>query len=222
MNSSYSRRKAEELILNGRVFVNDEKVVEMGTLVDPLKDKVEINGETLQKESKKIYLMLNKPSGYISTRADQHAEKTVMELIKEKNVYPVGRLDKETEGLMLFTNDGDFAYKLTHPKFEQEKEYLVSLRYLLTKEKEENLQKGVMLDDKKTAPSKVKFIGEENNLKIYSITIHEGRKREIRRMFDAIFSPVIYLKRIRISNIHLGDLKKGEVRPLTIDEIKSV
>lgn len=222
MNSNYSRRKAEELILLGKISVNGKIIEEMGTRVDPDKDSVEIEGKPIQKNEEKIYLMLNKPAGFVTTRADLNAKKTVMELIKYKNVYPVGRLDKDTEGLLLFTNDGDFAYKLTHPKFEHEKEYIVYLKKPFSPANKQLLENGIMIDFKKTAPCKIYNIQTNKNLISLSIVIHEGRKRQIRRMFEKIGNPLVFLKRVRVGKIMLGDLPQGEVRFLTADEIKSV
>jgi len=222
MNSNFSRRKAEELILQGKISVNGNPVTEMGTKVDPDKDTVEIEGKPINKISEKIYLMLNKPADYVTTRADINAKKTVMELIKYKNVYPVGRLDKDTEGLLLFTNDGDFAYKLTHPKFEHEKEYIVYLKKTFSPLDKQTLENGIMIDFKKTAPCRIYNVQTHKNMISLSIIIREGRKRQIRRMFEKIGNPLVFLKRIRIGKILLGDLPQGEVRFLTADEIKSV
>lgn len=222
MNSEFSRRKAESLILQGKVTVNGKTIDKMGTQVDPAKDIVEIEGKPLKKSEEKLYLMLNKPAGFTCTRAHFYNEKSVMELIKYKNVYPVGRLDKDTRGLLLLTNDGDFAYKLTHPKFEHEKEYNVIVKKHLSPKQKQILEKGVMIDFKKTAPCKITDIHRSKNFTSLKIIIHEGRKRQIRRMFEKIENPVIELKRIRISKILLGDLHEGKVRFLTKEEIKSV
>jgi pseudouridine synthase len=145
-----------------------------------------------------------------------------MDLIPFKDLHPVGRLDKNTEGLIILTNDGDLTYKLTHPKFEHEKEYLVKTKKPLTEEMKNKLEKGIMLSGKKTAPAKVKKITRTGPERQLTLIIHEGRKRQIRRMFEEIENPVIYLKRTRISGITLGDLKKGKYRYLTPDEIISL
>ena len=222
MNSEFSRRKAEELILQGRISVNGVKLEKMGAQIDPEKDKVEIDGNPISKSEEKIYLMLNKPAGFTCTRAHFYNEKSVMELIKYKNVYPVGRLDKDTRGLLLLTNDGDFAYKLTHPKFEHEKEYMVTVKKPLSFSQKQILEKGIMIDFKITAPCKITNIHKTKEFTTLSMVIHEGRKRQIRRMFEKIENPVLELKRVRISKILLGDLHEGKVRFLTKDEIKSV
>jgi len=209
LNSSFSRRAAEKLIDEGRVKLNGKTVIEQGVQVVP-GDSVKVNGKLLKPVEEKITIMLNKPKGYVTTKSDELNRKTVMDLIPNKNLVPVGRLDKDTEGLLLFTNDGDLAYNLTHPKFEHEKEYEVRLRNPLSKEDKEKLEKGVKIDGRRTAPSKITNLkGKECN-----ITIHEGRKRQIRRMFEVVGNKVIYLKRIRIGKLKLGTLKVGKFKIL--------
>ena len=222
MNSEFSRRKAEELINEGRVCINSIPVEKPGARIDPEKDKITIDGKSINKNSQKIYLALNKPAGYTTTRARFPGEKSVMKLLEHKNVYPAGRLDKQTEGLLIFTNDGDFAYRLTHPKFEREKEYIVHLQKPLNPSDKNKLEKGIMLDHKKTSPCRINKIKQKGALTIVNIIIHEGRKRQIRRMFEAIGNTVIYLKRIRMGKILLGDLPAGDVRFLTAEEVKTV
>lgn len=215
LNSSYSRRKAETLIEQGRVSVNGEIVTKLGTQIDPESNpKVAVDGEIIKPKKGTITLMLNKPSGYITTRSDTHSRKTVMDLIPYKDVFPVGRLDRDTEGLLLLTNDGDLAYKITHPKFKHEKEYIVKSKNELTEDQKNKLEKGVTIDGKKTSPCKVTM-----KKGVCHITIHEGRKRQIRRMFEEIGNPVIYLMRVRIGKLPLGSLKKGKFRILNADEI---
>lgn len=207
----------------GRIFINGEKITKPGTLIDPLKDVVEINGKKIIPETKKIYLAMNKPAGYVTTRAHFAGEKSVMSLLSIKNVYPAGRLDKDTEGLLIFTNDGEFANKITHPRFEHDKEYIVHIDLPLTREKESRIQNGIILDNKKTAPCVIKDIKKEpvSGFSLH-IIIAEGRKRQIKRMFDYVGCSVIYLKRIRIGKIRLGNLKSGQVRSLTEEEINSI
>lgn len=221
LSTHFSRRKAENLIKDGRITVNTNKITKLGTKVDPKKDIVRIDGNKIEPKKEKIYLILHKPSGYISTRKDTHGRKTILELVPYKEVYPVGRLDKNTEGLILLTNDGEFAYKVTHPKFEHKKEYEVVTKSKLTKLNKQKLEKGIIIDSKKTAKSKITQI--KKSAKIYSchITIHEGRKRQIRKMFEKIGNPVIYLKRIRIGKVLLGNLKKGQFSHLKQFEINS-
>lgn len=207
LNSAYSRRSAEKLIDEGLVKLNGKVVIKQGVKVEP-GDSVKINGKLLTPIKETITLMLNKPAGYVSTKNDEFNRETVMDLIPYKDLVPIGRLDKDTEGLLLFTNDGDLAYNLTHPKFEHEKEYEVRLRNPLSREDKEKLEKGVRIDGRRTAPSKItKLKGKECN-----ITIHEGRKRQIRRMFEVVGNKVIYLKRIRMGKLKLGNLKKGNFK----------
>ncbi len=209
--TDYSRRKAEELIDEGRVSVNGEVVKEQGVTVHPTRDTVSLDGSDLTPNEEHIYIMLNKPAGYLSTKSDTHNRRTVLDLMPNENVYPVGRLDKDTEGLLLLTNDGDLAYKTTHPKFEHEKEYLVHLKSSFSYKDEQKLETGIWIEGYKTAQCKI------SNIKgrICHITIHEGKKRQIRRMFEEIGNHVIYLKRIRIGKLLLGGLKKGEYKIIT-------
>ncbi|MFC1655626.1 pseudouridine synthase [Patescibacteria group bacterium] len=222
LNSSYSRRKAEVLIEEGRVSVNGEIVTKLGTQVDPeTNPKVTVDDETIKPKAETITLMLNKPSGYITTRSDTENRKTVMDLIPYDDLFPVGRLDRDTEGLLLLTNDGDLAYKITHPKFEHEKEYMVYSKKELTQAQKEALEKGVMIDKKMTSPCEVdiKDRKTKNNHGVCHVTIHEGRKRQIKRMFEEIGNPVIYLMRVRIGKLRLGSLEKGKFRILNNNEI---
>lgn len=222
INSSYSRRKAEDLIEEGRISVNGKIITEMGTKIDPAKDIVAIDGENLKIKEENIYLALYKPSGYVSTCKDTHGRKTVMDLVPYENLYPVGRLDKDTQGLLLLTNDGDFAYRLTHPKFECDKEYIVHSKKELKPEQKLKLEEGILIDEKKTNPCKISKCEEKDGRGVCNIVIHEGRKRQIRRMFEEIGNPVIYLKRIRIGNLKLGRLQKGEFTIFTKDEIDKI
>lgn len=222
LNTAYSRRKAEELVELKKVELNGKIVDKPGTLIDPLKDIVFINGTPVKPVKKYCYLMLNKPAGYITTRKDRKAKKTVMDLIPYKDLHPVGRLDKQTEGLLLLTNDGDLTYKLTHPKFEQEKEYTVEVKKPLTPETKRRFREGIVFDGKKTAPAELKNLRKSGTNWSCSIVIHEGRKRQVRRMFEEIQNPVVYLKRVRIAGITLGNLKSGEYRELSAQEIKSL
>lgn len=204
-----SRRHAEELILAGKVKVNGHKVTQLGTKVDPAKDKVEVNGKKIKVNSL-IYLALNKPKRYMTTRFDPERRKMVYDLLPtdlRSKVWPVGRLDFHTEGLLLFTNDGELTQKLTHPSSEHEKEYEVILDKELSEGRIEKIRDGMFLDGKKTAPAKIKASGTTVNL-----TIHEGWKRQIRRMFSALGYTVRNLKRIRIGKLKLGDLESGEFR----------
>jgi 23S rRNA pseudouridine2605 synthase len=214
LNSEYSRRKAEVLISEGRVKINNKAAV-LGQSLNTEKDKVYIDGKLLKIIPKRITIMLNKPAGYITTKEDPHAKKTVMDLIPYKDLFPVGRLDKDSEGLLLLTNDGDLAYKLTHPKFEHEKEYYVELKNPITNDEIKKLENGIMIDGKKTAPCKITN-HKQNKL---NITLHEGRKRQIKRMFEKLGNKVIYLYRLRIGGLKLGNLKIGSYKIINSKDI---
>ena len=223
-----SRRKAEELILQGKIKVNGKTVTELGSKVDPKKDKIEFNGKVLKIEDKKIYILLNKPIGYVTTVKDQFQRDTVMDLLKgvKEKVVPAGRLDMYTSGALILSNDGDFINKVTHPKNEIEKTYNVTVVGKITNEDVKRLQDGVEIeqnDNKKylTKPAKVKIlkIDEEKNLSRIQVTIHEGKNREVRKMCEAIGKKVLALHRERIGNIDVKDLKLGKWRTLTKQEI---
>ena len=210
-----SRRCLSAAIKEGRVEVNGEVVEGFNHPVDLAKDKVFIDGRAAHLEAQPfVYLILNKPKDVLSTVKDERGRRTVIDILPLKyrklRLYPVGRLDKDSTGLMLLTNDGDLAHRLTHPSFEHEKEYLVKVRGLLKKGDIQRLEQGIRLEDGKTAPARVKRLaqGEYN----YSITIHEGKKRQLRRMFESLGHYVLELKRVRMGKLRLGDLKEGGVR----------
>ena len=222
-----SRRKCEEYILQGLVKVNGTIVTQLGTKIDPTKDKITFKDQELtnQKE-KKIYILLNKPIGYVTTVKDQFDRDTVLDLVKIKNVrlVPVGRLDMYTSGAILLTNDGEFVYQVTHPKHEIEKTYTVTIKGDVTLKEIEELKKGVMIDGKLTKKAKVKILKKEEEKKTtrLEITIHEGRNRQVRKMCEAIGKPVLALHRSKIGNIHVKDLKIGTWRYLTKEEVKEL
>jgi len=223
-NTPFSRRKADELIKNRRVSLNDKTVETLGIDINPDKDVIKIDDNKIspQKTEDKIYIALNKPTGFICTRAENLNRKTIMELVPPKmNLKPVGRLDRDTEGLILLTNDGDFIYKYTHPKYELEKEYFVEVLGEITQSKKSTIENGIIIDGKKTAKAKILIIRKEKDLTILKIIIHEGRKRQIRKMFDSVGCPVKYLQRVRIGHLTLGDLKKGKFRHLTKPELNA-
>ena len=218
-----SRRKMTEAIKNGRVSVNGKAAESFLQPVKAGTDDVTIDGKCIAYRKKKTtYLMLNKPKGILSTTRDKRGNKTVLDIIPQKyqhiRLYPVGRLDKESTGLILLSNDGDFTYRLTHPKFERGKEYLVQLDSNLTKEAKIRLERGLDLEDGKTAPARIKAV--KSPPFNYSITIHEGKKRQIRRMFAFLGYRVLELKRIRIDTLTIGSLAVGEIRELTLREIR--
>ena len=218
-----SRRKAEELILQGSVKVNGNVVMEMGIKVGD-SDSVEVHGKVIKPESKKVYILLNKPSGYVTTVKDQFRRPTVLDLLKGVNerVFPVGRLDYETTGLLILTNDGDFTHKMTHPKHEIEKKYLVTVVGTPTKEEISSFESGLEIEDYVTSPAKLKILNSKERNCTIEVTIHEGRNRQVRKMCDAIGHPVLSLKRISLGKVTLGDLQEGNWRELTHIEVKSL
>lgn len=202
--------------------VNGRLVTELGRKVDPERDLIEIDSRPLPKEQEKIYLLLYKPSGTITTAKDPEGRKRVLDLIPKHlgRLFPVGRLDYETEGLLLLTNDGEMANKLIHPKYEIEKEYLVFVKGHLSTDAIDQLQKGVLLADGITSPAKVKVLERGEDESRITITIHEGRNRIVRRMCHAVGYPVIYLRRIRLGFLTLEGLQRGGYRRLTTEEVK--
>lgn len=215
-----SRRKCEEYILQGRVKVNGEITTQLGTTVSP-SDRVELDGKILQSESKNVYIMLNKPEKVMSTSSDPEGRPTVTQLIDlPYRLYPVGRLDYNTSGLILLTNDGDAAYRLTHPKYEIEKEYLAVIKGEIDRRDILKLERGVQIEETiTTAPAKVLVTGGTQHTVTLSITIHEGRNREVRKMLEAIDKELLSLMRIRIGNINLGKLSSGAYRELNSTEL---
>ena len=216
-----SRRKAEEIILRGEVTVNG-KIANLGDKADIEKDEILVYGKPLKNAEKKVYYLLNKPKGYISSASDERGRKTVTELIlTERRIYPVGRLDYNTEGLLILTNDGKLTNLLIHPKFEIEKTYIAKVAGDLTADKLEILRKGVALEDGVTAPSKVNILESGDEFKI-EITIHEGRNRQIRRMFAAVGCEVKALKRVKFATLDLKGVARGKFRELTKEEVKTL
>ncbi|WP_110927564.1 23S rRNA pseudouridine(2605) synthase RluB [Bacillus massiliglaciei] len=219
-----SRRKAEELITEGKVKVNGKIVRELGVKVGP-NDKVEVNEVPLEKEVP-VYFLFYKPRGVISAVSDDKERKVVTDFFPEiqERIYPVGRLDYDTSGLLLITNDGEFANVLMHPKHEVDKVYVAKVKGIPLRESLKKLEYGVKLEDGKTAPAKVKVLNtdKKKNSSIIEITIHEGRNRQVRRMFDAIGHPVIKLKRERYGFLTLQGLSPGDSRELTPHEVKQM
>lgn len=217
-----SRRKADELILAGRVKINGQVVREMGMDVKE-DDKVEVSGKIISTEERKVYLAINKPAKYLSSVSDDRKRQTVIDLVKEKypeRLYPVGRLDYETEGLLILTNDGNLTNKLTHPKHEIDKTYVVGFNGKLQKHQVAAIEKGVVIDEYRTKPCKITDLRIYQGYTTCKITIHEGKNRQIRKMFATQGYEVKDLKRISIGEIVLGDLKVGEFRELSKEELK--
>ncbi len=219
-----SRRAAETLILEGRVRVNGKVVTELGSKADASRDHIKVDGKLINPKQPPTYLMLNKPTGFVTTMSDPEGRPTVQDLLKgvKTRVYPVGRLDYNTEGLLLLTNDGDFAHLITHPRHEFPKTYLAKIKGVLDDRMVEQLEQGMFLADGKTAPARVRKIRKEEANSWVEITIYEGRTRQVRRMFDHVGRSVIRLKRNRIGGLPLGDLPEGEYRHLTPDEVRAL
>ena len=220
-----SRRKAEELILEGKVKVNGKIVDELGIKIVPNKDIVEYNGKKVVLEKEYVYILLNKPIGYVTTVKDQFNRDSILDLVKiNKRIVPVGRLDMYTSGAIILTNDGDFVYKVTHPKHEIEKTYTVTIKGLVKDNEVEELKKGVKIEDYTTKPAKVKILktDEEKNISRLEITIHEGKNRQVRKMCEAIGHKVLALHRSKIAGIGVKDLEIGKWRYLTNKEVKKI
>lgn len=214
-----SRRKAEELIREGLVKVNGLVVRELGVKIDPQKDLVEVNNKEIYERDEPIYIKLFKPEGYVTTVKDQFNRKTVLDLIDIKErIYPIGRLDYNTSGLLLLTNDGDLANKLMHPKYHIYKTYEALVEGSISQESLNKLKTGIQIDDYKTAPAKVKVLSKTHQSRV-QISIYEGKNRQVRKMFASLGHPVIKLKRISFGQINLGDLEAGQWKYLTGNEI---
>lgn len=216
-----SRRKAEELIEQGRVKVNGHPASH-GDKVDPVRDKVMVCGKRVIAQKNKVYIMLHKPRGYVTTMSDERGRKTVNDLVKDlpERVFPVGRLDRDSEGLIFMTNDGDFANTLTHPSRHVNKTYRVTVREKVSEEQIVEMELGIVLDDVKTQPCEVWVIERGENRTVLGFTIHEGRNRQIRRMCEAVGLTVIRLKRVEIAGVKLGMLPQGKWRELNEREMQ--
>ena len=221
-----SRRAVKKSILAGLVTVNGEPVLVPGHPIDVETDTVEFDGKRVEPLTERIYLMLNKPAGYLTTRSDERGRLTVMNLVADlpESIYPVGRLDLETEGLLLFTNDGDFAYRLLHPSHEIEKTYLAWVKGVPNDDAIQRLRQGVTILSGTTAPAKVKHlkVSKDGASTQFEVVIHEGKKRQVRLMFKAVGHSVIRLKRVGIGNLQLGNLPQGQYRLLTPQEITAL
>jgi len=215
-----SRRRAAELIESGSVKVDGLTVMEKGLRLDPEEHHILVDGRPLRKE-KKYYFLLNKPKGVISTVRDTHGRKKVTDLFKDVDarLYPIGRLDRNTTGIILITNDGDLAHRLSHPSFSVDKEYRVTVKGAIAPEKIRVLSKGIEIEGKKTSPCSVGILRKTDEKTVLSVKIHEGRKRQIRRMFESVGKRVTELDRVGYAGLGLGRLERGDYRPLTKKEV---
>ncbi|TJY44383.1 rRNA pseudouridine synthase [Cohnella pontilimi] len=221
-----SRRKCEELIAAGHVTVNDKVVTELGAKADPNVDVIAVKGRPIKRENK-LYILFNKPKGVITTMTDPKGRSTVHDYLKKdikERVYPVGRLDYDTEGLLLLTNDGDLAHMLTHPKHHVPKTYHATVERVPHGNDLEKLKRGIKLEDGMTAPAEAEYhdVDPDGKYATISLTIREGRNRQVRRMFEAIHHPVIRLKRISFAGLTLGGLQRGKHRKLTPAEVQKL
>ncbi len=221
-----SRRGLADAIRQGRVQIDGHVAESFLQVVDSERETVTVDGEAVRLEAEPtVYLMLNKPAGVLSTVRDERGRRTAIDMLPQmyRNVrlYPAGRLDSDSKGLLLLTNDGDLTYKLTHPRFEHQKEYLISIAEELEPAERAMLEQGIQLEDGITQPAFVKKCKGQRPFN-YSVTVHEGRKRQVRRMFERIGHPALALKRIRIGSLRLGSLKEGQTRRLTLQEIKAL
>lgn len=224
-----SRRKSEELILQGKVSVNGEIITELGTKIEPNKDVVTYQGKKVETSHEYVYILLNKPIGYVTTAKDQFNRDSVLDLVKtSKRLVPVGRLDMYTSGALILTNDGDFVYKVTHPKHEIDKTYTVTIHGIVKNEEVEQLRKGVEIEGAGekylTKPARVKILktDEEKNQSRLEITIHEGKNRQVRKMCEAVGHKVLALHRSKIAGIGVKDIPLGKWRYLKEGEIKKI
>ena len=220
-----ARRKCEEIISAGRVCVNGQIITEMGTQVEE-GDEVRVDGVVIRPEEEKRYVLYHKPAGEVTTVSDEKGRETVMDRFRDFPVrlYPVGRLDYDSEGLLLLTNDGELAQRLTHPSCEVDKVYLARVTGNPSNEAIDRLRRGVFMegDQRKTYPAQVRVVRDESLFSDIVVTIHEGRNRQVRRMFDAVGHKVLLLRRIRFGAVELGDLRRGEWRELTQEEIDAL
>ena len=221
-----SRRKCEEYILEGKVKVNGKIVTELGTKIDTEKDKVLFEGKTVKRESELVYILLNKPTGYVTTTKEQMGRKMVLDLVRDvkARILPVGRLDMYTSGALILTNDGDFIYKVTHPKHEVNKTYIARVKGIVTGQDLETLRTGVKIEDYTTSPAIVDIleIDKEKKLTKLEITIHEGKNRQVRKMCETLGYGMYSLHRYSIGKISVKGLKRGDWRYLTDKEVKSL
>ncbi len=216
-----SRRQSEAMIADGRVKVNGKTVRELGTKIDPENDRVSVDGQDIAVKDEYLFYMLNKPAGYLTTTSDPQHRPTIFDLCPELRgrVLPVGRLDMDTEGLLLLTNHGELAYRLTHPKYNIKKKYIARVEGVITPKALKTLEEGVVLEDGKTAPAKARFLKKQGKNSVVELIIHEGKKRQVRRMLKAVGFPCIGLTRVAVDQVTLSHVDLGQIRPLTEKEL---
>ncbi|MBU0664200.1 MAG: rRNA pseudouridine synthase [Proteobacteria bacterium] len=219
-----SRRKAEEIIAQGRVTVDGEIVAAMGSQIDPSSQEIRLDGKLVTPHNDFLYILLNKPQGYVTTMSDPQGRPIVTSLLHGINVrlFPVGRLDLDTEGALILTNDGELAQKIQHPSYEVTKTYEARVLGRPAEKMLQKLEHGILLEGKQTAPAKIMIIARETGTSSIRITIHEGRKRQVRKMFQAIGHPVVHLKRIAYGNLFLQGLSTGKYRILSPEDLKKI
>ncbi len=219
-----SRRKADEFIAQGFVQVNKLRVTEMGHMIDPERDKIIFKQNPVTPIQQNIYLMLNKPAGYITTLKDPEKRPTVTDLLIgiKMRLYPVGRLDQDTEGLLIMTNDGDIAYRLAHPRYGIKKTYVATIKWFITETQAKKLEKGLLLEDGITAPAQISILKQFQSNSEVLVRIAEGKKRQVRRMFEAIGFEVRHLVRTEYGPLKLGRLRRGQYRELTPNEVREL
>lgn len=218
-----SRRKCDDIIKEGKVFVNGKQVTELGLQVNPNKDKVMLEGKRISLPSSFVYIKLNKPKGYACTASDEKGRKTIYELIdSDERLFSIGRLDYDTEGLLLLTNDGEFANKVAHPRYHMDKEYRVTAEGEIKESELAVMRKGVVIDGERLPSAKVEKLSFENGFTKLSVVIDEGQNRQVRRMFEAIGHQIKLLKRVRIGAVRLGGLSRGQYKDLTEEELNSL
>jgi pseudouridine synthase len=219
-----SRREAERLILDGQVVVNGSVITALGTKVDPAHDVITVRGARVKPAPEKLYLLMHKPVGYVSTVKDPQQRPVIIDLLRHitSRVYPVGRLDYDAEGLILLTNDGELAYRLQHPRYRISRTYEVKVKDFFPGEKLSLLRKGMQLEDGMTLPAKATFLKKAMRNSWLSITLYEGRNKQVKRMCAAAGHPVLKIKRIRFGSLKLGRMSPGDYRHLTQDEVKGL